>query len=583
VSRDLVPLSLSELLGRIVREWERDRRILDLPAGRFWRRDPGVDLSDTVMGHPVATPLGPAAGPHTQLAGNIVLGWLAGGRVFELKTVQALDELEIPRPCIDMATVGYNVEWSQELTLDESLREYARAHLALAILGRWEPLREVLGEPGPHLFELSVGYDLEGLQGEKMTRFLERAADIADLVDGLREEVPAPLRHLADVPVPSRLAAGTNLSTFHGCPPEEIEGIVRHLIDAHDLDVTVKLNPTLLGYERVRAILHDRLGYAHVELDRDAFAADLQLDRAVTMLTGLADHAAARGRRLGIKLTNTLVVRNPGAPLPGETRYLSGPPLHVLAVELLSVLEEALPGRLATAGGEIPVAFSAGIDERNVAAAVGCGLSPVTSCSSLLKPAGYGGLQRQARALATALREAGCRDLAAWRARARGAARTAGHATAAAAYAARLAGTDAAAPYAAAAVEKPPRRVDRRLALWDCSSCNLCVSVCPNDAMLRLGRPDELADRLERRWQFLCLADLCNDCGNCTTFCPETGAPHRDKPRLYLRKEAPATEGHYRLAADGDRWRVDGAPDAAIVAGIVNGEKGLALRPAEGS
>ena len=202
MSRDLYPLSLRQLLAGAVREWERDRRILGLPAGRFWRAPGDVDLSDTVMGHRVATPLGPAAGPHTQLAGNIVLGWLAGGRVFELKTVQALDALNIPRPCIDMATVGYNVEWSQELALEQSLREYAKAHLALAILGRWEPLREVLGEPGPHLFELSVGYDLAGLRGGKMTDFLARAADITALVDALREEVPPPLRRLADAPVP---------------------------------------------------------------------------------------------------------------------------------------------------------------------------------------------------------------------------------------------------------------------------------------------------------------------------------------------------------------------------------------------
>jgi len=65
-----------------------------------------------VHGHTAATPLGPAAGPHTQLAQNIVLSYLVGCRIFELKTVQILDELVIPRPCIDMRTVGFNVEWS---------------------------------------------------------------------------------------------------------------------------------------------------------------------------------------------------------------------------------------------------------------------------------------------------------------------------------------------------------------------------------------------------------------------------------------------------------------------------------------
>ncbi len=30
------------------------------------------------------------------------------------------------------------------------------------------------------------------------------------------------------------------------------------------------------------------------------------------------------------------------------------------------------------------------------------------------------------------------------------------------------------------------------------------------------------------------LTDFCNECGNCTTACPTSGEPYRDKPRLYL-------------------------------------------------
>ena len=60
--------------------------------------------------------------------------WLGGARIIELKTVQILDELKIPRPCIDAANVGYNVEWSQELKLEQSLREYVRAAMFLEIL-----------------------------------------------------------------------------------------------------------------------------------------------------------------------------------------------------------------------------------------------------------------------------------------------------------------------------------------------------------------------------------------------------------------------------------------------------------------
>ena len=48
--------------------------------------------------------------------------------------MQVLDELNIPRPCIDMQTVGYNVEWSQELSLEQSLEEYIKAAMMIRLL-----------------------------------------------------------------------------------------------------------------------------------------------------------------------------------------------------------------------------------------------------------------------------------------------------------------------------------------------------------------------------------------------------------------------------------------------------------------
>ena len=52
----------------------------------------------------IETPFGPAAGPNTQLAQNIIAGYFGGARFFELKTVQKMDGAElaacISRPCI---------------------------------------------------------------------------------------------------------------------------------------------------------------------------------------------------------------------------------------------------------------------------------------------------------------------------------------------------------------------------------------------------------------------------------------------------------------------------------------------------
>jgi len=578
----LNPWPLDLLLARISEEWSRRGSVFDLPGSRFFRRDPAVDLSIEACGRRIATPVGPAAGPHTQMAQNIVAAWLAGARSFELKTVQTLDDLDIGRPCIDMETVGYNVEWSQELDLDRSLEQYATALMLLEMLPRWEPLREVLGDPGGHVFEMSVGYDLAGVQSEKVARFLDSAADLGPVVDRLRGLIPESPAGLRDLDFPSRLADGVTVSTFHGCPPDEIAAIVMHLMDRHGLDVTVKLNPTLLGEAKVREILHDRLGHHDVELEPQAFREDLQRDQALELIERLRGEARKRGRTFGIKLTNTLVVRNSRGILPGEKIYLSGPPLHVLAVELLADLDRELGGALCLGpddSGELPVAFSAGVNRANFPTMTGMGLAPVTVCSDLLRPGGYGRLGPMLKDLRDAMRAAGCADIPSWRRFLHETAVADGHADLIAAHAAGLAGGGAA-PYSRDGAEEP-RRLDRELETWDCSGCNHCVSVCPNDAMIRMASAPESGSRLVKKWQFLCLADLCNDCGNCATFCSEEGAPNRVKPRLWLKPYdgLEPQSGEYLVTAGADGFQVDGGPDADLVRETIAGVGGLPLLP----
>jgi putative selenate reductase len=84
---ELVPAPFPHLLRRMLREAERERKVFDLPARRFWRGSDDLDLSVLVHGRRVPNPVGPAAGPHGQMAQNILLSWLAGGRFIELKTV----------------------------------------------------------------------------------------------------------------------------------------------------------------------------------------------------------------------------------------------------------------------------------------------------------------------------------------------------------------------------------------------------------------------------------------------------------------------------------------------------------------
>jgi putative selenate reductase len=210
----LTPFPLRVLLGRIAEEWESRHRIFDLPIARFFDVSEGVDLTVDFMGRPAATPVGPAAGPHTQLAENLVLAWLGGGRIMELKTVQILDELEISRPCIDMETVGYNIEWSQELKIGQSLEEYVKGWLMIDILRGWSELEPYLGaDPGPHVFDISVGYDLEGISRPEVAGFIDGLMDAGETIDRLRDEIPEPFAAWRDHDFPTRIADTVTHST----------------------------------------------------------------------------------------------------------------------------------------------------------------------------------------------------------------------------------------------------------------------------------------------------------------------------------------------------------------------------------
>ena len=468
VTAPLTPMSLGQLLTRIAHEWETRNKIFDLPTARIWKPDAEVDLGFDFLGRPCASPIGPAAGPHSQLAQNIVLSWLGGSRLFELKTVQILDELEIPRPCIDMQTIGYNIEWSQELKIPESLTEYVKASMLIEILRNWQPLRDHIGQdPGPHVFDMSVGYDLAGISSPEVSAFITGMMDATAEVEALRSQIPDAFAEFRDFDFNTVLSDTLTLSTFHGCPPDEIELITKHLIDEHQLDVIVKLNPTLLGYETVAGIVNDELGYTDVFVKQEAFAEDLQFDRGITLIRELRDYAAERDRVFGIKLTNTLVVTNKKQWMPEDTMYLSGPPLHVLASTLLDKLATALPGELAIPGhgGNIMVSFSAGITKENLADALAMGVNPATVCSDLLKPGGYGRLAPMLKSLTKTVKEAGATDLASWRAVRQANAIAHGHDNVTSEYVAHIRGAGSS-DYDLNANKKLPREVEHTLEMF---------------------------------------------------------------------------------------------------------------------
>ncbi|MBN1658703.1 MAG: putative selenate reductase subunit YgfK [Anaerolineae bacterium] len=367
------------LLKWILGELEANDSIFGIPRPLFYPPRPNAPYATEMFGQPLATPIGPAAGPHTQLTQNILAAWLCGGRFIELKTVQIMDELEIPRPCIDAADEGYNVEWSQELKLEQSAREYVKAWVLI------HTLRPLLGwddAPLGTIFNMSVGYNLEGIQSPPMQRFMDRmndaSAEIAQLQNVMRAQFP-------DLPIPNpptRLTDNVTLSTMHGCPPDEIEAIARYMLTERGLHTYVKLNPTLLGKDAVMHILHDRLGFHQIDIPDRVFDHDLQYNRALAMIRSLQGVAAERGLVFGVKLSNTLAMANHRDVLPGEEMYMSGRALYPVTMNLFSKLVHEFNGRL-------NVSYSAGADALNIATILSCGARPVTAATDLLKPGGY--------------------------------------------------------------------------------------------------------------------------------------------------------------------------------------------------
>jgi len=381
---------LEMLAGWIFRELDARDTVMGIPKANF--QVPTAAMAREMFGHTVAAPLGVAAGPHSQLAQNIVSSWLCGARFIELKTVQILDEIEVSRPCIDVEDEGYNCEWSQELKLEASFTEYLNAWVLL------HALAHRLGLPGPGThFNMSVGYDLKGIQTPRVQAYIAAmrhgGAALADAVARVATVYPA----VKDLDIPDELSNHITLSTMHGCPPDEIQRIATFLLTEVGVHTWVKLNPTLLGAPRLRGMLNATQGF-DIEVPDSAFDHDPKFDQAVAMVRNLAATARDLPLQFGLKLTNTLEVRNHRTVFPPAEKmmYLSGRALHPLTLNLAQLISEELDG-------QVPISFCGGADAGNFADLVADGLGPVTVCTDLLKPGGYARLQQYLRNLDTAM------------------------------------------------------------------------------------------------------------------------------------------------------------------------------------
>jgi len=405
MSDKMNPQPFAALLRWVLNEYETSQSIFGIPRALFHPPRADAPYALNLYGQHLATPIGPGAGPHTQLAQNIVCAWLCGGRFIELKTVQIMDELEIPRPCIDLADEGYNVEWSQELKLEQSAREYVTAWALIHVLRRllgWEDA------PLGTIFNMSVGYNLEGIQHPRMTRFMDTLADPAEELAAIQRVLKTQFPQFTNLPIYQStnlpITNNVTLSTMHGCPPDEIERIARYLLEERGLHTTVKLNPTLLGKDEVRRILHDELGFTEITIPDRVFEHDLQYGRAVELIRSLKQVAAARGLTFGIKLSNTLAMANHKGYLPGDEMYMSGRALYPITMNLYHRLAREFDG-------DLNVSYSAGADALNVTDILATGARPVTAVSDLLKPGGYARLAHWLERLEADMRARGAASL----------------------------------------------------------------------------------------------------------------------------------------------------------------------------
>ena len=344
---------------------------------------------NTLFGRKLEGQIGPAAGPNTQLAQNIVASYYGGARFFELKTVQKMDGRElaacVAKPCITAEDECYNCEWSTELEVPQAFAEYVKGWFACKVMAK----EYDLGDPDAFQFNISVGYDLEGIKLPKVDRFINEMKDAKDteIFKECKAWLLANLDRFKKVTkedveaIQSEIINSVTVSTLHGCPPSEIEAIASYLIQEKHLHTFVKCNPTLLGYETARAIL-DEMGYDYIAFTDFHFKDDLQYSDAVPMLQRLQALAKSLNLNFGVKITNTFPVDVKNNELPSQEMYMSGKSLFALSMSVAKMLTRDF-------NGSLRISFSGGADYFNIERIVEAGIWPVTMATTLLKTGGY--------------------------------------------------------------------------------------------------------------------------------------------------------------------------------------------------
>ena len=449
------PMSIGHLMHWIMSEYEQKKSIFGIE--KIVKHENGQALP--IYEEKIESPFGPAAGPNSQLAQNIVAAYVAGSRFFELKTVQVMDGADlaacISRPCIIAGDECYNCEWSTELYVPQAFAEYVKAWVACKLIAK----EYNLGDPDAFVFNMSVGYDLEGIKSPKVDKYINDMIEAKD-TEVFKECINWALEHVNEFKnvdeeyiknISSNVSNSITESTLHGCPPAEIERIATYLITEKHLNTFIKCNPTLLGYEYARKRL-DGLGFDYIAFDDHHFLEDLQWADAVPMLHRLYDLCQEKGLEFGVKITNTFPVDVTRNELPSNEMYMAGRALFPLSIHVARLLTDEFQGKLR-------ISYSGGATIENIKELFDAGIWPITMATNILKPGGY---QRMSQ-IADELMECGSERFSGVNV---------------AALAAIDDGVEAKAMYRKPVKPLPERHVDKKLPLFDCFNAP-CRNGCP--------------------------------------------------------------------------------------------------------
>lgn len=386
-------IPFEKMLTWITRELKEKESIFGVHKDKFYYNETGKSI--TLFNEKLSSPLGPAAGPNSQLAQNIVCAYLTGSRFIELKTVQVIDgeDIIVSKPCINAQDEGYNVEWSTELKVSEAFDEYVKAWFLLHVL-----MKELkFAKERDFMFNMSVGYDLKGIKSSKIDTYIKGMQDASSAkiwtecqetllshMDMFSEFTKEDLEKISPT-----ICSSITISTLHGCPANEIESIASYFLEEKKLNTYIKMNPTLLGEKFVKETL-TAMGYDYIVLNGHHFINDLQYSDGVAMLKRLKAVANNLNLEIGVKLTNTLPAKITNNELPGEEMYMSGRALFPLSISLASKLAKEF-------SGDLQISYSGGADFFNIDKILSTGISPITFATSILKPGGYERITQMAK------------------------------------------------------------------------------------------------------------------------------------------------------------------------------------------